>query len=82
MATAQVLDERVPADHDARRPVGLQSPHRPQAGFEPAVVGLAAVVLILAGVVERRRNQLVDHVRQRRSPIGDDLHWGARRERR
>ena len=31
------------------------------------------VVLVLAGVVHGGGDQVLDHVRQRRSPIGDDL---------
>lgn len=44
MASVQVLDERMPSDHDDRGPISLQSAHRPQPGLEPAVVGLAPVV--------------------------------------
>ena len=42
-------------------------------GLEPAVVAFDPVVLVLAGVVQRGRNQVLDHVRQRRRPVGDDL---------
>ncbi len=63
MASPEVLDERVPADHDARGPVGLQSAHRPQSGLQSTVVAFTSVVLVLSGVVEGRRDQLVDHVR-------------------
>jgi hypothetical protein len=73
VAAPQVLDEGVPSDDDACRPVGLQPAHRPQSGLQPSVVAFASVVLLLAGVVERCRDQLVDHVRQGRCPVGDDL---------
>jgi len=53
--------ERMASDHDVRRSVGLQSTHWPQPGLEPAVIGLAPVILVLTGVVERGRDQLVDH---------------------
>lgn len=64
VAPSQVMDEGVSSNHDAGRPVGLQPPHRSRPGLHPALIGLAPVVLVLAGVVERRRDQLVDHVRQ------------------
>jgi hypothetical protein len=37
------------------------------------VIALAPVVLVLAGVVERQRDQLLDQVRQGRRTVGDDL---------
>ncbi len=79
MAASQVLNERVPLDHDARGPVGSQPTHRPQPGFEPAVITLVPVVLTLPSVMERRRDQLIDHAGQRRRTVGDrpqdgDLH--------
>jgi len=62
---------------------GLGSPDSPfdgssalacsEPGLEPAVVGFDPVVFVLAGVVKRGRNQLLDHVGQRRCPVGDDL---------
>ena len=56
VATADVPDVRVTADYGARRGVGQQVAHR-QLGRQPAVFGLATIVLvlivfILAGVVE------------------------------
>ena len=52
---------------------GLHPAHRPEPGLEPAVVAFDPVVLVLAGVVQRGRKQLLDHVRQSRRPVGDDL---------
>ena len=40
VAAPQVLDERVPADHDAGRPIGLQAAHRSQPGLQSSVVPL------------------------------------------
>ena len=57
VATAQVLDEGVAPDHHARRSIGLQPAHRPEPGLESAVVAFDTVVLVLAGVVQRGRNQ-------------------------
>ncbi len=37
----------------------------------PAVITLARVVLILPGVMEGRRNQLVDHMGERRCAVSE-----------
>ena len=68
--------------HDAGRPVILQPAHRSQPGLHSAVVGLTPGVLVLTGVVERRWDKLIDHVRQGRSAIGDDLRRAAMRPQR
>ncbi len=73
MPTAQVLDEPVPSNHHARRSMGLQPAHRPEPCLQPAMVAFDSVVLVLAGDVQRRRNEVLDHVRQGRCTIGDDL---------
>ncbi len=66
------------ADHEARRPIGLQPPTSAAAGPSICVADLTSVVLTLPGVVvERRRDQHLDHVLQSRSPIGDELRRGA-----
>ena len=41
--------------------------------FSRAMVALDPVDLVLAGDVQRGRNQLLDHVRQSRGTVGDDL---------
>ncbi len=38
MTTSQVLNERMPPDHDTGGVVGLQPAHRPKSGFEPSVI--------------------------------------------
>ena len=63
VAAADVLDEGVPSEHDAGSSVGFESAHRSQPGLQSAVVCLAPVVLVLTGVVERRRDQVRGHVR-------------------
>jgi hypothetical protein len=73
VAAAKVLDERVTCDDRSRGAVSLQTAHRPQPCFQPAVVTLDPVVRILDRVVQRLRHYLFDHVRQRRGPVGDDL---------
>ena len=47
-----------------------------------AVVALKWVVLVLIGVVERRRDQALDHVRKGRSSVGENLRRGAMRRQR
>ena len=45
VAAAEVLDERVSADDDARGAVGLEAAHRADPGFEATVVAFDAVVI-------------------------------------
>ena len=73
VAAADVLDERVTADHDCCSPIAFEATHRSQAGLEPAVVALDAVVGVLLGVVARVGDQFLDHRDQRRGFVGDDL---------
>jgi hypothetical protein len=44
VAPPDVLDEGVAAGHDDDRPGPCQTPHRPQPGFGPGVVGLHSIV--------------------------------------
>jgi len=62
VAAAQVLDERVAADHHRRSPIGLEAAHRSEPGLDSTVVALDAVVRELVGVVVRVRDQLLDTV--------------------
>jgi hypothetical protein len=55
MAAAQILDERVTADHRRRGPISSQTAHRPQPRLEPAVIALDPVVRILRRVVQHLR---------------------------
>ncbi len=73
VTTSQVLNERMPPDHDTRGPDRPQSPHRTKTYLQPAVITLAPVVLILPGVMEGRRDQLVDHMGECRCAVGDHL---------
>ena len=71
MAAANVLDERLTLDDDARGAVAFQPAHRSQPGFQPAVVGWDTIVGLLDCVVQRVRCQLTDRFRQRCRPVGD-----------
>ena len=73
VAAAKVLDESVTCDDHGRGAVGLQAAHWPQPCFQSAVIALDSVVRVLHGGVQRLRHELVDHVRQRRRSVGDDL---------
>ena len=73
VAATNVLHEGVTADDHSGGPVGLESAHRSQSGLEPPVVSLNAVVHVLVGVVERVRDQLLDHRFQRLGQVSDHL---------
>ena len=53
VTTADVLDERVPGRDDPRRPVALQSAHRPQPRFQTPVIGLDRVVRVTLDGMQR-----------------------------
>ena len=74
---SQVLCERMTTDHDARPPVSREPAHGPQQGLQFAVIALTSVALALTAALERSRDQALDHVREGRSPVGDDLRRGA-----
>jgi hypothetical protein len=63
----------VAGSNRAQRSDRLQSSHRPQPGFEPAVVGFDSVVGVLLEHVTRTWGQLVDHARIDRRPVGGHL---------
>ena len=46
MATVQILDERVPGGESARGVVAFQAAHRPEPGFQPAVIGLDRIIRV------------------------------------
>jgi hypothetical protein len=73
VAAAQILDERVSGGQYPRGPVVLQSAHRPQPGFQSAVVGLDRIVRVPLYGMQRRGDQLVQDPRISRGPVGGDL---------
>jgi hypothetical protein len=73
VAAAEVLYERVTGSQDPRGPVTLESAHRPQPRFQPAVIGLDRVVRVPLDSVQRRRDQLIQDPRISRGPVGGDL---------
>jgi hypothetical protein len=56
-----------------RGAVALQAARRPESGFQPLVVCLDRVVLILPGEVQRRGDQCVEHPRVGLRTVGRDL---------
>ena len=60
LAASQVLDERVPADHHTRSPVGSKIAHWPESCLESSVIPLDPVVPILGRVVEHFWEQVID----------------------
>ena len=77
VASSDVLDERVTADHDAGGAIGLQASHGSQPCFQSSVVALRPIVRVLLGAVLGIRHQVRDHRRERRGLVGHDLQWFA-----
>ena len=73
VASSQVLDEGMTADHDRCGPIRSQTSHRAEPRLESSVVALDAVVRILRGVVERVGEKFVDDAQQRCGQIRGDL---------
>ena len=73
VAPPDVLHERVAAHDHAGSVVALESTHRTESGFEPAVIAFDAVVRVLLGVVKRGRHEPFDRGPQRRGPVGHDF---------
>jgi hypothetical protein len=71
--TAEVLDERVPADDHPGSSVTLQPSHRAEARLETPVVGLERIVRMGLRAVEGRREQLIEDARVDPVPVGGDL---------
>ena len=63
MATADVLDERVPgADHSSAAEL-FEAAHGSQAGLQPSVIGFDRVLRISLGDVTGSGYQLIEHPR-------------------
>jgi hypothetical protein len=75
VATAQVLDERVPGCDNAQRSDRVHSAHRPQPSLESPVISFHSVVRILLENVSRRRDEVVNDARVHRRTVRGDLDW-------
>jgi hypothetical protein len=73
VASTNVLDEGMTGDHDPGTAVLFEPSHRPQPCLEPTVIGFDGVVGVLVGTVPGPWQQVVQHHRVGRRPIGDDL---------
>jgi hypothetical protein len=73
VAAAQVLHERVSCRDGLRGADRLQSAHRPQPCFEPAVISFDDVVGVLLEDMPRTRGVLCDDPWVDRCPVGGDL---------
>jgi hypothetical protein len=60
VAAAEVLDEGMPGGQGPLGTVALQAAHRPEAGFQPSVIGFDRVVRVLLHDVQGRGDQLVE----------------------
>src|SRR6266545_2335130 len=72
-APAEVLNEGVCGDDDPGGAVSLQPSHRSKSGLQASVVGLDAVVRMDLGVVEDRREHLIQHTGVDPVSVGGDL---------
>ena len=61
VASADVLHERVTADDHAGGVVAFEAAHWAESGLEAAVVSFDPVVRVLGGVMERDRDEFIDH---------------------
>ena len=56
-----------------RSQVSFEAAHRTEPCLDPAVIGFDPIVRVLLSVVERARDQLIDHSPQRPGPVGHHL---------
>ena len=61
MAAPEVLHERVTTNDHAGGSVTFEAAHRSQSRLEPAVIRFDPIVRVLLDVMERRRDELIDH---------------------
>ena len=76
MATADVLDKRVPGGDDLYAAELFEPAHRSQSGLQPSVIGFDRVVCVLLGDMTGRRRQLIEHPRVGGRAISGDLDRG------
>ena len=73
MSASKVLHERMSGNDHPRTAVLFEPAHRDAAAPSAAVVAFDAVVGVLVGPMPRRRQQVIEHRRIRRCPVGGDL---------
>lgn len=72
VAAPNVLHERVSAHDDRGGVVAFESAHRPEAGFESAVVRFDSIVRI-ARLVERGGRDIINDGEERPGAVGHDF---------
>jgi hypothetical protein len=73
VAAPEVLDECVTGADHAGRAEPFQSAHRSQSCFESSMIGLDGIVCVLLHDMARGGQQLIEHSRVGRCPIGGHL---------
>ncbi len=73
VSAAEILDEGVPGSDDLGGAETFQSPHRPQSGLQPAVIGLDLVVGIPGVDVVGGGQLFVEDPRVGRGAVGGHL---------
>src|SRR5919206_1731297 len=73
MATADVLDKRVPGGDYLYTAELFEPAHRSQSGFQPSVIGFDRVSSVLLSDMGGGRHQLVEHPRVGGRVISGDL---------
>jgi hypothetical protein len=73
VAAAEVLDEGVSGTDHAGRAESFEATHRPEPGRESSMIGLDRVIRVLPQDMAHGRQQLIEHPRISRCPIGAHL---------
>ena len=74
VSAPNVLDESMPRNNHPGATVLFEPAHRPQPCLQPTVICFDTVVAIPIGVMPRHRQQVIEHRRIRRCPVGCDLY--------
>ena len=73
VAAADVLDECVSGTDHAGRAEPFEATHWPQSGLESSMIGLDRIISVLLHNMARGRQQLIEHPRVGRCPVGAQL---------
>jgi hypothetical protein len=75
VAAPEILHEGMSGSDHGGRVEPFESAHRPEPGFEPAMICLDGVVGVLLGHVQRCRGEFVEDPQVCRRLVGSDLGW-------
>ncbi len=73
VAATEVLDECVSGTDHADRTEPFEATHRPEPGLEASMIGLDHIIRVLLHDMARERQQLIEHPRVGRGPVGAHL---------